>query len=180
MTLVETLTTAVATGRRIGRVPVLLRVVVAVATTATVLATTLPSWDAADGYLMLAVFAGIGTVLAPDSAAGLAFAGLVVMCWLIGAPGELGPAVVVTALALLVAHVAAALAAAMPLTARADLRLVGRWARPTAAIALAVLGATALTAALDAWSPAGSLLVTLAALGLVTAAAWWWSTPSDR
>ena len=104
------------------------------------------------------------------------------MAWVTGAPGELGPGVVVTALGLLVAHVAAALAAAMPVTAGADRRIVLRWAGPTAWIAAAVLAAAAIVAALQAWSPAGSIVVTLSALALVTAAAWWWSvaTGADR
>ena len=93
---------------------------------------------------------------APDTHAGLVFLGFLGMAWLTGAPGELGPGVVVTALGLLVAHVAAALAAAMPVTAGADRRLVLRWARPTAWIAAAVLAACGVVAALEAWSPAGS------------------------
>ena len=60
---------------------------------------------------------------------------LLAMAWLTGGPGDLEPATVVTALALLVAHVAAALAAAMPATARADrdARCCGGRRRPPAA-----------------------------------------------
>ena len=85
-----------------------------------------------------------------------------------------------TALALLLAHVAAALAAAMPVTARADRGLVLRWARPTAGSAAAVLAATALLGGLDAWSPPGSLVATLSALTLLSGAVWWWSISRPR
>ena len=128
--------------------------------------------------MLVAVLAAIGYVVTPDGASGVVFAGAVVVTWLTGAPGGVGPAVVVTALALLVGHVAAALAGSIPVTAHADAGLIVLWARPTAAIAAGVLAAAVLVAALDSWSLPGSALVTLAAIGAVTAGAWRWSARS--
>jgi hypothetical protein len=156
-----------------------LRAVVAAGSVAALVATTMPSFDVPDGYIIGAVIAAVVWAVAPDSGAGLVFAGLLAMSWLVGGSGDLGPAIVLTALALLVAHVAAALGAAMPATAKADRTVLLRWARPTAGCAAAVLAATAMVAALDAWSPPGSLVVTLGALTLVTAAVWWWAIPPD-
>jgi hypothetical protein len=168
------------TWRRLRPLPLALRGVVATGSAVALVATTVPSFDVPDGYIIGAALAAAVWAVAPDSGAGLVFAGLVAMSWLVGGPGSLRPAIVVTALALLVAHVAAALAAAMPATAGADRMVLLRWARPTAGCAAAVLAATAVLAALDAWSPPGSLVVTLGALTFVTAAVWWWSIPPER
>lgn len=180
MSVLDPLPRAILTWRRIGLVPMVLRGIVAVGSAIAILATTAPVFDVPNGYIIVAILAAAVWAVAPDSAAGLAFVALLAMAWLTGAPGELEPAIVVTALALLVAHVAAALAAAMPATARADPALLLRWAQPTAASAAAVLIAAALLAALDAWSPPGSLIATLSALTLLSAAAWWWSVPPDQ
>ena len=180
MRLVETLSVAIVTGRRVGAVPLLLRVVVTLGVLVAVLGTALPAWDVPNAYVVLALIFAVVWICAPDTHGGLVFLAFLGMAWVTGAPGELGPGVVVTALGLLVAHVAAALAAAMPVTAGADRRIVLRWAGPTAWIAAAVLAAASVVAALQAWSPAGSIVVTLSALALVTAAAWWWSVPPAR
>jgi hypothetical protein len=180
MKLVESLAVAIVTSRRIGVVPMVLRVVVAVASLVAILATALPAWDVPDAYIVLATIFALVWAFAPDTHTGLVFLAVLGMAWFTGAPGEVGADVVIAALALLVAHVAAALAGSMPVTAAADPRLVLRWIGPTAGIAGAVLVASAVVAAFEAWSPAGSIIVTLATLGVVTAAAWWWSTPPER
>ena len=180
MKLVDTLTVAIVTGRRVGPVPLLLRLLVALGALIAMIATVLPAWDVPNAYVVLAAIFGLAWTFAPDTHAGLVFLVFLGMAWLTGAPGELGPEVVVTALGLLVAHVAAALAGSMPVTAGADRRIVLQWAGPTAWVAAAVLAATAVVAAFEAWSPAGSIVVILVALALVTAAAWWWSVPPDR
>ncbi|MET0323754.1 MAG: hypothetical protein ABW219_00930 [Ilumatobacteraceae bacterium] len=180
MKAIEPLALAIVTGRRIGKVPLLLRVLVAAGALTAIVGTVLPATDVPNAYVVLAgIFAVVWTI-APDTHAGLVFLGFLGMAWVTGAPGEVDPAAVVTALGLLVAHVAAAIAAAMPVTAGVDPRLLLRWVGPTAVIAGAVLVAAAVVAAFEAWSPAGSIVVTLIALTLVTAAAWWWSTPPDR
>ena len=155
----------------------MLRVLVAAGALTAILGTALPASDVPNAYIVLAGIFAVVWTFAPDTQAGLVFVGFLGMAWLTGASGEVGPAVVVTALGLLVAHVAAALAAAMPVTAGADPRLLLRWVGPTVAIAGAVLVAAAVVAAFEAWSPPGSIVITLVALALVTAAAWWWSTP---
>ncbi len=170
--------TALLTIRRVAGVPLVLRGIVAVMAALAIAATTVPPWDAPNGYVLVAVLAAIGYVVTPDGASGVVFAGAVVVTWLTGAPGGVGPAVVVTALALLVGHVAAALAGSIPVTAHARAGLIVLWARPTAAIAAGVLAAAVLVAALDSWSLPGSALVTLAAIGAVTAGAWRWSARS--
>lgn len=180
MKLVESLTVAIVTGRRIGAVPLMLRAIVALGALVAILATALAAWDVPSGYIALAAIFALVWTPAPDTHAGLAFLACLGMAWITGGSGEVRPPVVVTALALLVAHVAAALAGAMPVTAGADRRLVLRWARPTAGIAAAVVAAWALLAGFEAWSPVGSIVITVLALVLVTGAAWWWSVPSDR
>jgi hypothetical protein len=178
--VLDPLPRAILTWRRIRVVPVVLRAVVAAGSLVAIAGTTLPSFDVPDGYIAAAVVAAAVWAVAPDSAAGLVFVGLLAMAWLTGGTGDIDPATLITALALLGAHVAAALAAAMPVTARADRTLLVRWATPMAGCAAAVLAATALLAALDAWSPPGSLVVTLGALTLLSATVWWWSVPPDR
>ena len=88
------------------------------------------------------------------------------MAWATGAEtASVGPAVVVTALALLVGHVAGALAAAMPATADAEPALALRWWRPTAVIAGGHDGDRRDSSPLSTRGvPAGSLVVVLAAL----------------
>lgn len=166
--------------RRVGRVPLVLRVIVAVAAAVATLATTSAAWDVPDVYVIVAVLAAGAWVVSPDSASGLTFTAALAVAWLAGASGGIGPAVVVVAIAMLAAHVAAALAAALPLTAAADPALILRWARPTVAIAVAVLIGVGLVAVVDAWSPPGSLVVMLGALTLLTLAGWWWAMPPER
>ena len=166
-----------ATLRRLGGVPLVLRAVVAVMAATAIAATTVPAWDAPDGYVGIAVLAAACYVLTPDSASGIVFVGALVVTWLAGAPGEVEPAVVVAALALLVGHVAAALAGSMPVTAHADVALALRWARPTGVIAAGVLATAVALAVLDATALPGSAIVIVAAVGAVTAAAWKWSAP---
>ena len=147
----------------VGGVPLVLRAVVAAMAASAIVATTLPAWDAPDGYVVRSPCSPPSCyVLAPDSASGVVFVGAIVVTWLTGAPGEVEPAVVVTALALLVGHVAAALAGAMPVTARADLGVGVRWARPTAGIAGGVLAAAGARRRARRWSLPGSAIVTVA------------------
>ena len=119
--------------------------------------------------------------LCPTPEVGSFFAGAIVMAWATGADTPaVGPAVTVTALALLAGHVAGALAAAMPPTAAADLQLTLRWWRPTAVIAAGTVATAVLVAGLDAWSPPGSIAVVLAALVVAGVAVWRWSAGGRR
>jgi hypothetical protein len=164
-----------ATISRLGGVPIVLRAVVAVMAATAIAATVLPAWDAPDGYVVIAVLTAVGYVAGPDSGWGVVFVAALVVTWLTGAPGDVGPAVVVAALALLVGHVAAALAGSMPVTAHADVDIALHWARPTGAIAAGVLATAGVLAVLDRWSLPSSVIVTVAAAGAVTAAVWRWS-----
>ena len=114
------LAAAVAADAGLVAVPLALRVVVAATAAGAIVATTTPTWNAPDGYVVPAVLAAVASVAVPDSGSGLVFVVAIVVTWLTGGPGGVGPAVVVTALALLAGHVAGALAAAMPVTARAE------------------------------------------------------------
>jgi hypothetical protein len=176
----ERLDRAVLIARNCGWLPLLLRTVIAVGVVGAVVATAVPAWDVPDIYLLLAVVAGAVGVVVPDAGGALFCTAAVVVAWATGAPGGVGPAVVVTALCLLVVHVASALAAAMPVTARGDLRSAARWARPTAVLAIATIAAAGLAAAFDRWSPPGSLLLVLAALAVLAAGTWLLSTSGTR
>ena len=171
---------AVLTARRCGRLPLLLRAVIAVAVVGAILATALPAWDVPDIYLLIALVAGAVGVVVPDAGGAVFCSAGVIVAWATGSTGGVGPAVVITAVCLLVVHVATALAAAMPVTARGDLRLAARWARPTAVLAIATVAAAGLAAALDRWSPPGSLLLVLAALAVLAAGTWWLTTGGSR
>jgi len=165
-----------ATARRLGTVPLLLRLVVLASCTVAVTSTIVPAWDVPNGYVVIAALAAVVASIVPDSGGGLCFAAAIVTGWATGAESAaVGPALVVTALALLVGHVAGALAAAMPATAAADARLMTRWWRPTAAIGAGVVATAILVGALDAWSPPGSIIVVLAALVVAGLGVWWWS-----
>ncbi len=166
--------------RRCEWLPLLLRAVIAVGVAGTIVATALPTWDVPDIYLLIAIVAGAIGVVVPDAGGALFCTAGVVVAWATGAPGGIGPAVVITALCLLVVHVATALASAMPVTARGDVRLAARWARPTAVLAIATVAAAGLATALDRWSPPGSLLFVLAALAVLAVGTWWLTTGSSR
>ena len=176
----ERLDRAVLTARRCGWLPLLLRAIIAGGVVGAVVATGVPAWDVPDIYLLIALVAGATGIVVPDAGGAVFCTAAVVVAWATGAPGGVGPAVVVTALCLLVVHVATALAAAMPVTARGELRLAARWARPTAVLAIATVAAAGLAAALDRWSPPGSLLLVLAALAVLAVGTWWLSTSGSR
>jgi hypothetical protein len=162
-----------ATARRCALVPLLLRVVVAAALAGAIVATALPTWDVPDGYLWIAALAGGAGAVIPD-AGGAAIASVaVVVAWAVGAPGGVGPAVVVTALCLLVVHVASALAAAMSAAAGAGAGLAQSWLRPTGVLAGGTVAAAILGGLLDRWSPPGSIVLVLLALAVLAGGVWW-------
>jgi hypothetical protein len=168
------------TARRCGVLPLLLRVAIAVGAGGAIIATAAPSWDVPDAYLVIAIIAGVTGVFAPDTGAAAFASGAVVVAWATGTSGGIGPATVVTALSLLVLHVASALASAMPITARGDTHLALRWARPTAVLAGATVATAALVAVLERWSPPGSIVLVLLTLALLGVGTWWLTTGSDR
>jgi len=170
-----------ATVRLLGRVPVMARAVVLLSSAVAIAATIAPAWDVPDGYLYLAVLTALVAATVPDSGGGFCFAAAITVAWAVGADTyAVGPAVVVTALALLVGHVAGALAAAMPATADADPSLLLRWWRPTAVVAGGTVATAALVAALDARSRGGSIVLVVAALVVAATGVWWWSSTSGE
>jgi hypothetical protein len=157
------------------RVTLVLRITIALGVAGAVVASAVPAWDVPDAYLWIAVIGGVVGVVVPDAGgASVASAGVVV-AWAVRGPGGVGPAVIVTALCLLVVHVASALAAAMPMSARSTSDLLVRWIRPTGVIAAATVATAGIAAAFDRWSPPGSLLLVLVVLAALGGAVWWWT-----
>jgi hypothetical protein len=168
------------TARRCGRLPLLLRAMIALGVAGAIAATTVPAWDLADAYLVIAVIAGVVGIVAPDTGAAAFASGALIVGWMAGSPGGVGPAVIVAGLCLLVVHVASAMAAAMPITARGDPRLALRWAGPTVVLGAGTVAAAGVVALLDRWSPPGSIVLVLLALAVLAAGAWWLTTGSGR
>jgi hypothetical protein len=138
-------------------------------------ATAVPAWDVPDAYLWIAVIGGAVGAVAPDAAGATVASAGVVIAWAARGPGGVGPAVVVTALCLLAVHVASALAAAMPISARAPSDLLVRWIRPTGVIVGATLATAGIATAFDRWSPPGSLVLVLIVLAALGGGVWWWT-----
>jgi hypothetical protein len=157
------------------RIAVVLRVTIALGVAGAVVATAAPAWDVPDAYLWIAVIGGAVGVVAPDAAGATVATAGVVIAWAAGGPGGVGPAVIVTALLLLVVHVASALAATMPISAQAPSDLLTRWIRPTGVIAAGTVATAGIAAAFDRWSPPGSLVLVLIVLAALGGAVWWWT-----
>jgi hypothetical protein len=166
-----------ATVRLLGRVPVVARAIVLLSGVVAIGATIAPAWDVPDGYLYLAALALAVASTVPDAGGGFCFAAAITVAWAVG-PGSfaVGPAVVVTALALLVGHVAGALAATMPATADAEPSLLLRWWRPTAVVAGGTVATAVLVAVLDAWDRGGSIVLVLVSLLVAATGVWGWSS----
>jgi hypothetical protein len=130
------------------------------------------SWDQLDLVLVLAIPLLLASVVLPDSAAPLLFLVVVTGGWLLRAPSEVSWSLVITGIALLVVHLAAAFAAQIPSYAQVSRRALHRWLLP-ATIAALLGPVVAIAAALvrGAGVP-GSLLVTVGALAAATAAVW--------
>jgi len=138
----------------------------------------LQSWDQMDAVPVVGSFLLVACVVLPDSLAALMFLFSVCLGWLLRAPNELGSALVVTGIALLVVHLAAAFAGQIPSYATAGRHVLRKWLLP-ASIALLLGPVVAVAAGLirGAGVP-GSLLVTVAALATATAAIWFASGQS--
>lgn len=120
----------------------------------------------------------ITSVVLPDSAAALFFLVVVAGGWLLRAPKGPTWGLVVTAIALLVMHLACAFAGQLPSFVRVRRRALRRWLLPSA-IAVAIAPAVAIASARvrDAVVP-GSLLVTVSSLAGIAAAVWYASGQS--
>ena len=172
MTMAERITLWLAQMRASGRAVVLARLVILLAGAVAVVVPGLQSWDQMDLIPLIAVPVLVATVALPDSLAGVVFILVVATGWWVRAPNEVSWSLAVTAIALLVVHLAAAFTAQVPSYARVHRDALRRWWLP-AAIAVLLVPVVAIAAALVQGADVpGSLLVTVGALLLATAVIW--------
>ncbi|MEU4288606.1 hypothetical protein AB0E63_10310 [Kribbella sp. NPDC026596] len=172
MTAAERITLWLAQLRASGRAVLLARLVIAVAGTVALVVPALQSWDQMDLIPLLGVPMLLATVVLPDSLAGLVFLLIVTFGWLMRAPGKPTWGLAITAIALLLVHLATAFTAQLPSYARIHRDAVRRWLLP-GAIATLLVPVVAIAAALVQGADIpGSLLVTVGALLLATATIW--------
>lgn len=168
----EKITLWLAQLRASGRAVVLARLVIAVAGAVALVVPAVQSWDQLDLIPLVGVPMLLATIVLPDSLAGLVFLVVVALGWLMRAPAEVSWSLLLTALALVVVHLAAAFAAQLPSYARVHPAALRRWWLPSA-IALLLVPVVALAAALVQGADVpGSLVVTVVAMGLGTATVW--------
>jgi len=172
MTVAERISLWLAQLRASGRAVLLARLVIAVAGAVALVVPALQSWDQADLIPLIAVPLLVASVVLPDSVAGLVFLLVIAAGWLMRAPGEMSWSLAVTAIALLVVHLASAFAAQVPSYARVHRDALRRWWLP-GAIAVLIVPVVAVAAALVQGADVpGSLLVTVGALVLATVTIW--------
>ena len=172
MSIAERISLWLAQLRASGRAVLLARLVIAVAGAAAVAVPALQSWDQLDLIPLIAVPMLVASVVLPDSAAGLVFLLVVAAGWLMRAPSEMSWSLAVTAIALLVVHLASAFAAQVPSYARVHRDALRRWWLP-GAIAVLIVAVVAVAAALVQGADVpGSLLATVGALVLATVTIW--------
>ena len=172
MTVAERISSWLAQVRASGRAVLLVRLVIAAAGTVALVVPAVQSWDQADLLPLIAVPMLVATVVLPDSPAGLIFMLVVPAGWLMRAPGELSWSLAVTAIALLVVHLATAFAAQVPSYARVHRDALRRWWLPGAIAALIVPVVAVAAALVQGADVAGSLLITVGALILATVTIW--------
>jgi hypothetical protein len=172
MTGSEKITLWLAQLRASGRAVVFARLVIAVAGAVALVVPAVQSWDQLDLIPLVGVPMLLATIVLPDSLAGIVFLLVVALGWLMRAPAEVSWSLVLTAVALVVVHLAAAFAGQLPSYARVHPAALRRWWLPTA-IALLLVPVVALAAALVQGADVpGSLVVTVAAMALATATIW--------
>ncbi|MET9268765.1 hypothetical protein [Kribbella sp. NPDC003557] len=172
MTADERITLWLAQLRASGRGVLIARLVIAVAGVVALVVPAVQPWDQADLVPIAGAAMLVGTVVLPDSLAGVIFLLVVMLGWLMRGPAAPSWGLVVTAVALVLVHLAAAFAGQLPSYARVHRAALRRWWLPGAiAVLLAplVAGAAALIRGADV---AGSLLVTVAAIILTAATIW--------
>jgi len=161
--------------RDMGRGVLLARAVIAVAGLVAIVVPWVAPWDQADLVPVLAIPLLMATVVLPDSLAGVLFLLTVVVGWLVRAPAEISWELVLTAIGLVVTHLATAFAAQLPSYVRVQRRALRRWVLP-GAIAVLTVPVIAIAAALVRGAAVpGSLLVTVGALALATGTIWFTS-----
>ncbi|GAA1698973.1 hypothetical protein GCM10009745_51840 [Kribbella yunnanensis] len=172
MTTAEKLTLWLAQLRDTGRGVLVARLVIAAAGALAIAIPGTAAWDQLDLIPLVAIPLLAATVILPDSLAGVVLLLTVTLGWLIRAPAELSWQLVLTAIAVVVTHLATAFAAQLPSYVRVERRAVRRWVVP-GAIALIIAPLVAIAAALVKGADVpGSLLVTVGALVLATITIW--------
>ena len=172
MSIAEKISLWLAQLRASGEAVVVARLVAAAAGTVALLVSALQPWDQMDLIPLIAVPMLVATVVLPDSLAGVIFLIVVPVGWLVRAPGEISWSLAVTAIALVVVHLATAFAAQIPSYARVHRDSLRRWWLP-GAIAVLIVPVVAVAAALVQGADVpGSLLVTVGALALATVTIW--------
>ncbi|NIK62198.1 hypothetical protein [Kribbella shirazensis] len=177
MSVDEKITLWLAQLRASGRAVLLARLVIAVAGAVALVVPALQSWDQPDLVAIVGVPLLLAAVVLPDSLAAMVFMLLVALGWMMRGPGELSWSLVLTAIGLIVVHLASAFAAQLPSYARVHRAALRRWWLPGAIAVLlapAVAGAAALVRGADV---AGSLLVTVAAIAVTAATIWFAAGP---
>lgn len=165
--------------RAAGWAPLTVRALTLVAAAVAMAATVLAPWDAPDALVAVALALVAGCIGLPDSPLPSSFCGVVMACWALRADGSLGVGVIVAAVALTVVHAGCAVAGAAPLPTAFGDDALRRWAGHGVVLVVGTLVAAGLLALLQVWDPAGSIVVTVAALVSVAALAWWWSLGDD-
>ncbi|MEV5967968.1 hypothetical protein AB0L70_39750 [Kribbella sp. NPDC051952] len=172
MTAAEKISQWLVEARSSGRAALLARFVIAFAGTVALVVPPLQSWDQMDLIPIIGVPMLAATVVLPDSLAGLVFMLIVTFGWFLRAPAEITWSLALTAIALLVLHLATSFAAQVPSYAQIHREALRRWLLPTA-IAVLIVPVVAVAAALvQGAAIKGSLLVTVGALVLTTLTIW--------
>jgi hypothetical protein len=172
MTADEKITLWLAQLRASGQAVLFARLVIAVAGAVALVVPSVQSWDQADLVPIVGAALLLCTVVLPDSLAAMLFVLVVTLGWMMRAPGEPSWSLVLTAVALVVVHLAAAFTGQLPSYARVHRAALRRWWLPAAIAVLlapAVAGAAALVRGADV---AGSLAVTVTATALTAATIW--------
>jgi len=138
----------------------------------------LQGWDQLDVIPVAGVPLLLVCLVLPDSTAAALFLLVVAAGWVIRAPSDLGPGLVVTGIALLVVHLASAFAAQIPSYGKVSRRALRRWLLPAMIAGLLGPAVAVAAAVIRGADVPGSLLVTVAALAAATAAVWFASGQS--
>ncbi|GAA2802059.1 hypothetical protein [Kribbella solani] len=180
MTASEKITVWLAQVRSSGRAVVYARLVIAATGTIALVVPAIQPWDQLDLVPILGVPLLLTTVVLPDSFAGLMFLLVVAIGWLIRAPATLTAGVAITAVALVVLHLATAFTAQLPSYARLTPKSLRRWWLPTT-IAAVLAPTTALaTALIHHANLPGSLAITTTATLLTATTIWLTTTQSPN
>lgn len=172
MTASEKLTLWLAQLRDTGQGVLVARLVIAGAGAVAIVVSGSAAWDQLDLVPLLAIPLLVATVILPDSLAAVLLLLLLTLGWLIRAPAEISWQLVITAIALVVTHLATAFAAQLPSYVRIERRALRRWVLP-GAIAVIITPVVAIAAAVvQGANVPGSLLVTVGALVLATITIW--------